>query len=99
MPAATPSPFPSSRALKKLLSAAGLLVLVFVVLYPFPSADSVAQGVGGGSRSEGQARAPVVRVDEPLLPIQASSDLNPAKVALGRQLFHDPRLSRVNSSW
>lgn len=97
MPAATPSPFPSSRALKKLLSAAGLLVLVFVVLYPFPSADSVAQGVGGGPRSEGQARAPVVRVDEPLLPIQASSDLNPAKVALGRQLFHDPRLSRDNS--
>jgi cytochrome c peroxidase len=38
----------------------------------------------------------VVQSNEPIQPIQALSDLDVRKVALGRQLFHDPRLSHNN---
>lgn len=34
---------------------------------------------------------------EPLLPVQVPKSLDKAKVALGRSLFHDPRLSKDNS--
>lgn len=34
---------------------------------------------------------------EPISPIQPNTGLDPAKVALGRDLFHDPRLSSDNS--
>ncbi len=35
-----------------------------------------------------------VRADEPILPIPETVDVDPAKVALGRALFHDPVLSK-----
>ena len=35
-----------------------------------------------------------VRAEEPILPIPETVDVNPAKVALGRTLFHDPILSK-----
>jgi cytochrome c peroxidase len=38
----------------------------------------------------------VVQSNEPIQPIQALSDLDVRKVSLGRQLFHDPRLSHNN---
>jgi cytochrome c peroxidase len=41
--------------------------------------------------------ARAVRLDEPLSPIRAPVDLDERKVALGKQLFHDPRLSGDNS--
>jgi cytochrome c peroxidase len=47
-----------------------------------------------GSIAQGRA---LVRPDEPLLPIQPIRNLNAQKVALGRALFNDPRLSRDNS--
>jgi cytochrome c peroxidase len=34
--------------------------------------------------------------DEPIQPIVALTDLDPRKVALGRKLFHEPRLSHNN---
>ena len=36
--------------------------------------------------------------NEPIRPIPDSTDTNPEKVALGRALFHDPRLSKDNST-
>lgn len=36
-------------------------------------------------------------LDEPLKPLPEAIAQNPQRVALGRQLFHDPRLSRNNS--
>ncbi|MDD3482484.1 cytochrome-c peroxidase [Azovibrio restrictus] len=81
--------------LKKLLGI-GLLVALPVGLallfYPSPHLFQKA------SAQSGQLfRAPPVRLDEPLLPIQVPRDLNAQKVVLGRTLFHDPRLSRDNS--
>jgi cytochrome c peroxidase len=35
--------------------------------------------------------------NEPIQPIEALRNLSPEKIALGRKLFHDPRLSRDNS--
>ncbi|MDR3055981.1 MAG: cytochrome-c peroxidase [Zoogloeaceae bacterium] len=40
---------------------------------------------------------PAARLDEPLSPLRAPTGLDEQKVALGRQLFHDPRLSKDNS--
>lgn len=37
------------------------------------------------------------RPGEPILPLRRAEGLDPAKVALGRQLFHDPRLSADDS--
>ena len=34
------------------------------------------------------------RADEPIKPLPVSVDVDPVKVALGRRLFHDPRLSK-----
>ncbi len=41
------------------------------------------------------AAAPLL--GEPILPIPATLELDPAKVALGERLFHDPRLARNNA--
>ena len=38
--------------------------------------------------------APGARAEEPISPIPETVDVNPAKVKLGRQLFHDPILSK-----
>lgn len=97
MPAGTPNPLPSSGALKKILSVGGLVLLALLLVFPFSSSLHMAQGAFPQFRGVVQARAQVVRFDEPLLPIQLPSELNQAKVALGRALFHDPRLSRDNS--
>jgi len=40
---------------------------------------------------------PAVRLNEPLSPLPDIGQLDPEKVALGRQLFHDPRLSADQS--
>lgn len=40
--------------------------------------------------------SPAVRAaQEPIRPVPAAQDLDPARVALGERLFHDPRLSRT----
>lgn len=98
MSAVPPSSFFVLPRSKKLLGVAGFLGLALVLFYPFASSDSAAQG-GVVTTAHGgvPARAALARPNEPLLPIQPNIDLNPAKVALGRQLFHDPRLSRDNS--
>ena len=41
--------------------------------------------------------SPASSSEEPIEPIPLSIALNPEKVALGKRLFHDPRLSRDNS--
>ena len=43
------------------------------------------------------AQAENIRLGEPLLPLQAYKNLDPRKVALGDQLYHDKRLSADNS--
>lgn len=105
MPAATPDPFLSPAALKKRLGAGlvllailllAILLLAILLVVRFSSSLPVSQEAAPASRTLLQARAQRVRFDEPLLPIQFASDLDPAKVALGRALFHDPRLSRDN---
>ncbi len=40
---------------------------------------------------------PTADSDEPILPIERPRNLDARKVALGRKLFHDPRLSQDNS--
>ena len=42
-------------------------------------------------------QAPGGRSGEPILPLYRAEGLDPAKIALGRQLFHDPRLSSDES--
>src|SRR6185369_3219104 len=42
----------------------------------------------------GAAAPAATHADEPLQPLPPGPDLDPRKVALGRRLFHDPRLSR-----
>lgn len=81
--------------LKKLLGV-GLLIalLTGLVLLFYPSPHLLQRA---SAQSSLPFRAPAVRLDEPLLPIQVPRDLNAQKVALGRTLFHDPRLSRDNS--
>jgi cytochrome c peroxidase len=49
------------------------------------------------SHGHGHLIVPADRLDEPLLPIQTPTDLDERKVALGRELFYDSRLSRDNS--
>lgn len=52
---------------------------------------------GHGELLRISAPAPSVRVNEPLAPLPQIDRLDPEKVALGRQLFHDARLSADQS--
>ncbi|MDR0996804.1 MAG: cytochrome-c peroxidase [Zoogloeaceae bacterium] len=52
-----------------------------------------AAPVGAQLQTE-DAYATPTQSDEPILPIKKPTDLDPKKVALGNDLFHDPRLSR-----
>lgn len=70
------------------LAAATWIVLRLQAVPPAPPLD--------------QTPLPVVqeagaRPGEPILPLRRAEGLDPAKVALGRQLFHDPRLSADGS--
>src|SRR5579863_3389103 len=50
----------------------------------------------GETSSKENTPSAVVQSNEPIQPIQALPDLDPRKVALGRKLFHDTRLSHNN---
>lgn len=80
---------------KKVLLLGLLLSVLLAASFLFSPANLVMQDASAQSGS--QLRAPMVRLDEPLLPVQQVKSLNGSKVALGRVLFHDPRLSRDNS--
>lgn len=52
---------------------------------------------GGPAGPEKSTRPPAKARREPITPVPAMLPLDPRRVALGRQLFHDPQLSRDNS--
>jgi cytochrome c peroxidase len=65
--------------------------------YPGRKASVLALAVLAGALT---AAAPTVRSSsgaEPITPIPAPAGLDPRRVALGEQLFHDPRLSHDNT--
>ena len=70
---------------------------------PVRDPSPLAAGESGESPPESPAALPVVRVtdlpgsSEPIKSIPEESDTNAEKVALGRALFHDPRLSKDDS--
>jgi cytochrome c peroxidase len=92
MPAENSICFVRAQVSRLLPGIAGLLALS-VLLWPtgIPKAD--AQQAGAITQ---QGRS-LVRPDEPLLPIRQIQNLDTQKVALGRDLFNDNRLSRDNS--
>ena len=82
---------------KRLLTASLFFCLVLLAAVagmglPLQSAEVPASPPGNDALA-----ARTVRLDEPILPIQKPRNLDPRKVALGRLLFHDPRLSHDNS--
>lgn len=89
-------PIPSRRTWLGLLGTAFLVLAGAALVYPLNPLISGAQAEAQKPQLEG-LHAPVVRQDEPLLPIQQAHQLSAQKVALGRSLFHDPRLSRDGS--
>lgn len=97
MPAGTQRPYSSAGVSKKLFGAGVLALLALFLFIPFSAPQHPPQIALSPSQEGVQARAPVVRFDEPILPIQTIRDLNPFKVALGRALFRDQRLSRDDS--
>ena len=58
-----------------------------------PGPDTPASALGAGV-----AVAELPGAGEPIRPIPAAPDADPEKVALGRALFHDPRLSKDNTT-
>ena len=73
------------------------LTMVFRPPYPGRKASLLALAVLAGALT---AAAPPVRSSsgaEPITPIPVPVELNPRRVTLGDQLFHDPRLSHDNT--
>lgn len=70
------------------LATAAWIVLRLQAVPPEPLLDETSLPVGQEAG---------VRPGEPILPLHRATGLDPAKVELGRQLFHDPRLSADDS--
>lgn len=86
---------------KKSGLAFGVLVAILLIGYAFfpISLKNPAEAVKATSAVSAADYRPIPasRLDEPLSPLRVPTDLDPRKVDLGRQLFHDPRLSRDNT--
>ncbi|MDR1350588.1 MAG: cytochrome-c peroxidase [Zoogloeaceae bacterium] len=74
---------------------AGIVLVLGVVYFHFQFSGAV-EPTREVLRSEAPA-APGAHLDEPLSPIRERTTLNAQKVALGKLLFHDARLSRDGS--
>jgi cytochrome c peroxidase len=69
-----------------------LVALTCIALFSWACAATPAE------QHTSPARVPTSEaLDEPIKPIPRTIDLDPGKVALGRQLFHEPQLSHDNS--
>ncbi|MDR3323995.1 MAG: cytochrome-c peroxidase [Zoogloeaceae bacterium] len=90
----------AEKTIIRTASGIGLALVVFLgAIWGFRSVPGVSQAEAQQAPS-GALRhlVPLVRPDEPLLPLrQNKDDLNAQKVALGRALFEDNRLSRDNT--
>ncbi|CAA7626981.1 cytochrome-c peroxidase [Magnetospirillum sp. UT-4] len=71
---------------------ARLAAVGMVVVLGF--AQPVAAGAEGSAEGSKRSGPAVVRLREPIRPLTPIGGLDPAKVDLGRRLFHDPILSR-----
>ncbi|BBJ00530.1 hypothetical protein FGKAn22_22220 [Ferrigenium kumadai] len=71
-------------------ASALLLLYVFIVPHDANTPESVSRGQDGAQFLE------VSIGREPILPLPPAPQLAPEKVALGKRLFHDPRLSHDN---
>jgi cytochrome c peroxidase len=93
---------PQSTATSLWIKAAvslSILIVVLAVGYIFFLSSPKKSDASNETGQTASSRQPVPasRLDEPLSPLRVPTDLDQRKVALGRQLFHDPRLSRDNS--
>jgi cytochrome c peroxidase len=86
---------------KKVAAGLGLSVLIVVlaIVYVFflsspPETESAIEAEPDASSHQS---VPASRLYEPISPLRVPTGLDERKVELGRQLFHDPRLSRDNS--
>jgi len=70
----------------------GSMVLVCVAI----GGIAVQVWTPGETRAREAATSEPTESDEPIQPIEAVAGLDPRKIALGRKLFHDPRLSQDN---
>lgn len=77
--------------------AAGLAVAVFAGYQAFSSPSPAPSQETGLYTLAGQDPEQSYRAGEPIHPLPENWSLDPDKVALGRQLFHDPRLSADGS--
>ncbi|GHT89685.1 hypothetical protein AGMMS49545_00600 [Betaproteobacteria bacterium] len=81
----------------------GLGILMVVLLIGYGALRFLSSPNERGAAAEatlnasGHQAVPAARLDEPLSPLRVPTGLDEQKVALGRQLFHDPRLSKDNS--
>jgi cytochrome c peroxidase len=87
---------------KKATAGLGVLIVILAIACIFflssgQKAESAFEARGDVSQSASGHPSVSSRLDEPLLPIQMPTGLDERKVALGRQLFHDSRLSSDNS--
>ncbi len=79
-------PYPLALVALGMVGTFGAALWLSLPVAPRPPADAVPAAVA----TDGAAR------DEPIRPIPLTVTLDPRKVALGRRLFHDPRLSGDN---
>lgn len=88
----TPRNFRWFRRHRRMLVALGLLMLVGSVFYA-----RFLSPVGGGVHHAAAFGYDVEAGSEPISPLPLAIKLDPARVALGMRLFHDPRLSADNT--
>jgi cytochrome c peroxidase len=84
---------------KKAMVGLGILIVALVIgaIFFLPSPKNNGALIKAAQNDASHQAVPASRLDEPLSPIRAPTGLDERKVALGRQLFHDPRLSKDNS--
>ena len=86
--------------MKKQLFYAGWLLALAAgsfCVWRFSAPSAPAQKQAALPAATTASETMVALLNEPLLPLPAMPDLDPRKVALGRRLFHDPRLSKNNT--
>jgi cytochrome c peroxidase len=91
--------YPTISLWMKVTVGLGILTVVLAIgciFFLFPSKKTESTLVATPDASDHRIVLSS-RPNEPLLPLRMPTGLDERKVALGRQLFHDPRLSRDNS--
>lgn len=83
-------PDPLNRRVPVLLAASALALAALSLLPPL--LDAVRSG--GGARRAPATPPPGLSQDEPIQPLPEHVAVDEKRAALGRKLFHDPRLSR-----